>query len=1039
MRRLSTFILLGIFCCCGELRAQSTDATVTGYITDPSKAVIVGAKVIAINVDTNVRYQATTNSVGSYDANGLPPGRYRIEVEKPGFKTVVQSEVTLHVQDTAAFNFEMELGSVSEIMTVEAGGLVVNTTDASVSTVIDRKFVENIPLNGRSFQDLISMTPGIVTQSPQTPSQSPAYKGDFSVDGQRTESNNYIVDGVSGNVSAGSPSGAPQAASSGSIAGSTALGTTQGLLSVDTLQEFRVNSSTYSAEYGRSPGAQFTFLTRSGTNQLHGTASDYLRNNFFDANDWFNDHYAKPISPLRQNDFGGTLGGPIRIPYLYDGMNRTFFFASYEGLRLTQPQASAIQYVPDSFMRQQAPSSLSAILDAFPIQNGIDYGTSANPSLAQFIQPYSLPSQIDSTSIRVDQVLRSNMTAFFRFSDTPSSSSSRYLSTYSTNHIDTRTYTLGIDNQFTPSISNELRIGHSYGHSAGMYSIDAFGGAQPINLASATGVGAYAHATALFELYMAGIGYTYLETTTPENLSHQWNFVDTANMTRGHHQIKFGVDYRRISSPIISAENPYAGYIFESDNAIATNSAQLAILIKQLGATPVFNETAAFAQDQWRVTPRLSLSLGVRWELAPPPTEANGNMPYTLFGSLSDPSSLQLAPKGTSLWHTSWYNFAPRLGVAWTAHASESAQTIVRAGGGVFYDTANQLAVDGFMGIGFQAGEYQFNVPVPITSSQLNFTPSVTPPYTSSAVYAFPSHLQLPYTLEWNVSLDQSLGKSQVLTLSYVGSNGRRLLGTQKYNLSSLNPNFGTVYYFPNGITSNYQALQTKFQRSMTHGVQALASYTWSHSIDFGSNGSELPLTRGNSDFDVRNNFQLGATWDLPSNHSRLGTILLKDWAVDARVLARTGFPVTLGGNQLVDPGTGSIYTGGVNLIPDVPVYLYGSIYPGGRSINKAAFSLPSGAAAGNAPRNFVRGFGMDQINIAVRRSIHLNDRVSLQLRGEAFNVLNHPNFGAIDSTLTDATFGQATSMLNGSMGTVASQYQQGGARSLQMVMKIVF
>lgn len=211
-----------------------------------------------------------------------------------------------------------------------------------------------------------------------------------SVNGQRTESNNHTVDGVSGNLNAGDGYGAYGPANSGSIAAATALGTTQSLVSVDALQELRVLSSSYSAQYGRTPGGQFSLATRSGTNAFHGSAFDYLRNSFFDANDWFNDHYGDPIPALRQNDFGGTLGGPISIPRIYNGKEKSFFFVSYEGLRLTQPQAAAIQYVPDSYMRQSAPAALQPMLNAYPLQNGLDYGTPSSPSLAEFIKSYSL-------------------------------------------------------------------------------------------------------------------------------------------------------------------------------------------------------------------------------------------------------------------------------------------------------------------------------------------------------------------------------------------------------------------------------------------------------------------------------------------------------------------------------------------------------------------------------------------------------------------------------------------------------------------------
>jgi hypothetical protein len=255
-----------------------------------------------------------------------------------------------------------------------------------------------------------------------------------------------------------------------------------------------------------------------------------------------------------------------------------------------------------------------------------------------------------------------------------------------------------------------------------------------------------------------------------------------------------------------------------------------------------------------------------------------------------------------------------------------------------------------------------------------------------------------------------------------------------------LNPNFGTIQYFVTGITSNYQALQVQFQRSVAKGIQALGSYTWSHALDFGSNASALPLQRGDADFDVRNNLQAGLTWDLPALAGpRIAQALLHNWGLDGRLIARTAFPVTLGGNLNLDPSTGSEYAGGLNLVAGQPVYLYGPQFPGGKAINPAAFSLPPMGSSGNAPRNFVRGFGATQLNLAARRSFPLHERVVLQFRAETFNLLNHPNFGYVDSEYTDATFGQATQMLNASLGTVASQYQQGGARSMQFALKLTF
>jgi hypothetical protein len=372
----------------------------------------------------------------------------------------------------------------------------------------------------------------------------------------------------------------------------------------------------------------------------------------------------------------------------------------------------------------------------------------------------------------------------------------------------------------------------------------------------------------------------------------------------------------------------------------------------------------------------------------------------------------------------------------------------VRGGGGVFFDGGNQIASYGYSGVGFQAQDLVFDVPAPFPGG-MTFTPAVTP-QSDPVLYTYP-HLQLPYTLEWNVAIEQALGQAQTLSITYLGANGRRLLALNEYSIASQNPSFSDVYQYGNDATSNYQALQLKFQRAVKRGLQALASYTWSHSIDYESNASTLPLERGNSDFDVRHNFSTGATWQIPSvNGPTFTKIVLDDWALDGHFIVRTGFPVNIDGNQLTDPATGKTYYGGVNIVPDEPFYLYGTTCtaaynngkacPGGRAINAAAFAAPTtGTQAGDAPRNFLRGFGANQVNLAARREFHLREDLTLQFRAEAFNILNHPNFGLIDSVLTDQTFGQATKTLSQSLTTVSPLYQMGGPRSMQFALKLQF
>ena len=316
------------------IRAQSTNASLTGRVTDPSKALIADAKIAAISAATTFRYETRTNTSGEYYLANLPPGLYQIEIEKPGFKKLIKPDVILHVQDALEIDFEMTLGSASETVTVEAGAPLVNTESATVSTVVDRMFVEDLPLNGRSFQTLIMLTPGVVVTATAFDDQ-----GQFSVNGQRADANYFTVDGVSANFGVTGYLPLVQTAS-GALPALSASGGTNSLVSVDAMQEFRIQTSSFAPEFGRTPGGQISIVTRSGTNAFHGTLFEYFRNDVLDARDWFvnfND-LAKPAE--RQNDFGGVFGGPIL-------KDKTFFFFSYEGLRLRQPSTQETG-VPDS-------------------------------------------------------------------------------------------------------------------------------------------------------------------------------------------------------------------------------------------------------------------------------------------------------------------------------------------------------------------------------------------------------------------------------------------------------------------------------------------------------------------------------------------------------------------------------------------------------------------------------------------------------------------------------------------------------------------
>ncbi len=964
-------------------------------------------------------------------------------------------------------NFTMQVGAVNETVRVEGGAPLIDTESASVGIVVDRKYVENMPLNGRSFQDLILLTPGVVTNNPETLAGTSG-KGEFSISGQRTESNYYTVDGVSANT--GIISGlVASAANSGSLPAATTLGTTQSLLSVDAMEEFRVQTSAYSAEYGRNPGGQLSFVTRSGTNLWHGTAFDYIRNDVFDANDWFSNYFGRPKAPLRQNDFGGTLGGPIRVPRLYNGKDKTFFFFSYEGLRLLEPQGATIAAVPNANLRASTPAPLQQVLKAFPLPNSMDLGN----GFAQFVSNWSNPSNIDSTGIRLDHTLNEHLRLFFRFSNVSSFSNQRNTGGPSETvslTANSRTYTLGAVSSLTSRISNDLRLNYSSTESRQVNFLDGFGGATPVDVFALQGLTGNNPAAQVEIAFAIGASFSTINLIRTPSQQQQWNIVDTLALSLGPHQLKFGVDYRRLT-PSIIRPSPNLLYFYFSSSAVQSNSVDFGQARSDAPAFPIYSNFSAFAQDEWKLTSRLNLSMGLRWEVNPAPGAANGNLPYTAQGSSL--STLKVMPQGTPLWNTTWYNFAPRLGAAYVLRNNAGWETVLRGGAGVFFDTGQQLGSGGYQGAGFSAvnffGSPSASFPVPPAVANPTIVNPPQAPY-SPAIFAFSPHLQLPFTLKWSAGIQQALGKSQALTVTYLGANGRRLLEGKEVVVSPFNRSFGVVLFDGNGLTSDYNALLAQYQRRFARGLQALASYTWSHSIDYGSQNGEFPYLRGNSDFDVRHSFSGALSYDLPNSfRNGFARAVLHSWGIDDRFTARTGFPVTLNGNSIFDPATGLFYHVGLNVVTGQPPYIYGAacaaLYnngkgcPGNRAINPLAFSLPPGCdafscspgtAPGDAPRNFARGFGVWQMDLAVRREFPIYERFKLQFRAEAFNVFNHPNFGTIIGPATfpnycnptmspGCTWGQATGTLAQGLGGLSPLYQMGGPRSIQFALKLQF
>ena len=1080
-------LLVCLFLAASVSVAQSPNGTVSGIVLDPSGGLIVGADVLIINNATGVQYPGKANSEGYYVVPNIPPGTYRIQVSNSGFKTIIKPDIVVHVEDALAINFTLPIGAASEIVTVEGGAPLINTENAAVSTVVDRQFAENLPLNGRSFQSLIYLTPGVVV----VPSNS-SDGGQFTVNGQRAASNYWMVDGVSGNIGT-SVGSFPGNGFGGALGSFSVQGGTNSLVSVDALQEFRIQTSTYAPEFGRTPGGQISIVTRSGTNQFHGTVFDYVRNDVLDANNWFADydHLPKPLE--QQNDFGGTFGGPIV-------RDKTFFFFSYEGLRLQLPQVAETT-VPDLNSRQSAVPAMQPFLNAYPFDpKQADLGS----GIAQFNASFSNSSTLDAYSLRVDHKLLDTVTLFGRYNYSPSENVQRGagstpLSVLTRPRIVVQTATVGLTWAISPIIANDFRFNYSRVDGSSSASLDSFGGAVPPSLLPFPSP--YTNNNAEFGFYPYYLTRGLLESgTSGDTLQQQVNIVDSVSFTKGSHALKFGVDFRRLSPMVAPQLYTQASYFFTLSAAEAGN-ASLGIIQAQRAATVLFRNWGTYAQDTWRLAPRLTLTYGLRWDLDLAPSSLSGpSIPAVTGYNLNNFSELAIAAPGTPPFKTTYGNVAPRIGLAYQLNQNQNRETVVRGGFGVFYDLVSSQVNGAFLaGPPFSAFNILSGAAFPFEAT--NSTPPLIPSVgtLSQLDGVLNPNLKLPYTLEWNVAVEQAMGRQQTLSISYVGASGRRLLQTSVVEQPPTNPDVSGTFV-DNTASSNYNALQMQFQRRLSHGLQGLASYTWAHSVDDGSAGSAELLgnygaprsspnaNRGPSDFDIRNAFSAGMTYDITMPKTNAITnAILRGWSIESLILVRSAPPVHVSDSfpQVIN---GISIPFRPDLVPGQPLYLYGANCasveqalgnlapgqgcPGGKALNPNAFtdppSTPAGcnpnvdypcnfARQGTLPRNFLRGFGATQWDFGVHREFPIRDSIKLQFRAEMFNVLNHPNFGQPNGSflslanggpagfgLSSQTLGQyldggGTNGSNVGSGTFSPLYQIGGPRSIQLALKLFF
>jgi hypothetical protein len=1037
---------------CAPVFAQMDTATLSGRIADVSGTAVTRARVDLIDIERNIRTITRTNEGGFYIFPDIKPGHYRVEVSAAGYKSVNLANLTIYTQADLAAQITLAAGSPLESVILNANGTPTQMSGA-VGTVIDQTLVTELPLNGRSFQTLFALTPGVVI----TPS-SPTSQGQFSVNGQRANANYVVIDGVSANF--GLAAGVnPGQSAGGSLPALTAFGGTNSLISTGDVQEFAVLTSSYSAEFGRVPGGQVSIVSRSGTNEFHGNVFDYVRNDALDANDWFSNRNRLARAPLRQNDFGLVFGGPI-------SKDKTFFFASYEGLRLRQPTSRETD-VPSLPVRNSAPLSMKPFFEAYPLPNGPDRGN----GLARATYAFSNPSILDAVSVRIDYHRRESLSLFARYVISASDRRQRgaqpnSLSTVTGTRVGLQTLTAGLTYFVTPQFMTDFRFNWSASSVVGEDKLDSFGGATPLS-PGAVFPSHFNQKNSLFQLFPA-IGPANIALTLGRDnnsFQHQINILSNLSLQFRAHVVKAGFDFRSLSPQVTPPAYDQTTFFPDIESALTSTT-----LFSAVAATVTvhshFTNYSAYVQDAWRPGARLNLTYGIRWEYNPAPIVqgGNGRRPFAVQG-IDDLRTLSLAP-GIPLYRTTLNNFGPRVGIAYDVWRSPRFRSVMRGGAGTFFDLGNGPVGNVTNGFSFPflTQKFLFGVPFPLSSDKAS-PPAFTTRAPFSTIQAFPSVLKLPYSYHWNLSLEQSLGTDQTVSVGFLGAVGHGLLRTERYlgGAAGVPAVFTELFFTNGGGFSNYNALQVQFRRRSRNGSHIIASYILSHSLDNVSTDATLQglparfinprSDYGPSDFDTRHTATVGLSYNLClAGKSWISKALFSNWFIDPLLMVHSSQPVEL--VLLRDIGFG-VYPFRPDLISAVSQYVADQAAPGGRRINSAALLVPRDKRQGDLGRNFFRGFSFFQVDVGIGRHFRVSHNLDLLGRIEAFNIFNHPNFSPPANHLGRVNphggfvpqngFGISQTMLAqglqaGSFNTGLSPlYQIGSARSVQLALRVEF
>ena len=983
--------------------AQST-ASLQGRVVDATGAVVAGVKIDVHNQATSLKRLAETDSEGNYQVAALPVGNYRIEVRAPGFQTQIVENLTVEVGRSIVQDFQLQTGDISQEVTVTPAAQLIESTTVSVGHVINRRMVQEIPLNGRYFLDLGLLAPGSVVPPQAGFSSASPMRGlgslAINTAGNREEAVNYVINGITlNNLSFSSISFQP---------------------SLATIQEFKVENSTFSAEFGQSSGAVVNLATRSGGNEFHGEFFEFFRNDALDARNFFEFTSSEP-APFKRNQFGGNLGGPIL-------KKKLFFFVSYEGLRQRQGFDLNSLVLSDAERASVTNPVIARLIDLIPRANFVDQ--SGTP---RFVGSATAPVDVDQWSTDISYHLgeKDQLHGYHAIQQSerkePGSSGNTVPGFGIVARLQRQIFTLNEIHTFNPAIVNEARFGFNRWASSGTPIAQQNPAEFGINNGIDVPIG-------LPQINIAGGSLNFGGPANMPSGRSDTTFVasDTLSWLLGNHSLKIGGEFRQfLNNNFRQATGSFnfptvASFLVGTANSFTVTLGNQSSSIAQ-GAL------GFFVQDNYKLRPNLTLELGLRYEWNMTPTERFDR--FIVF----DPESASLVRVGSDIervYHQNNKNFQPRFGFAWDPRAD--GKTVVRGAYAVLVDQPMTSIVSP------TSGNPPLAIPLTFAGS-IRFDNAINLARAAGlAPLSVDQGFDNAYLQSWNLNVQRQVTGKLAVMAGYFGSKATHLTlrrninqpvnGVRPYaalsSQSSILPGtpLGNITQAESTGNSSYNALWLTANQRPVRGLQFNASYTWSKSIDYNSfstegivvqNSYDLRGDRGVSDYDARHRVAVSTIYELPFH----GNQFVDGWQLSVIVQSQSGNPVNI-------VTSNSTVTGVANTLrPDVtgPIDIIGSVE---RWFDTTVFTPVAGF--GNLGRNVVTGPGFHNTDFSVTKNTKLGENLRLQFRSEFFDVFNHANFGRPGRVVGTPAFGRITN-------TRFPTGESGSSRQVQFALKLIY